>query len=91
MAKHQTDEHDTLHHQARTLLENAIRRCVHKGIPPEVVMRELVDLLARVSIENATPLSESVAAFIDSYEDEMLALTPLIAVELEPKVPTDAN
>lgn len=88
---HVPDEHDALHDRARTFLENAVRRCTHGRIPGDIVMRELIDMLAQVSVENETPLSEVVAELIESYQDSLVAATPIVEVHLEPKVPTDAN
>ena len=88
---HIPDEHDALHDRARALLEKAVQRCAHGKIPSDIVMRELIDTLAQVSVENETPLSEAVAEFIESYQDALVATLPTIDVHLEPKVPTDAN
>lgn len=83
--------HTALHERARTILEFAVRRCVHSRIPPEIIMRELTDLLAAAAVENQTPLSEAVAEFIDSYESTMLLPIVIFApAPIDSKAP-DAN
>jgi hypothetical protein len=82
--------HAALHERARTILEFAVRRCVHSRIPSEIIMRELTDLLAAASVENQTPLSEVVAELIDSYESTMLAPIVIFTPVTEPKA-SNAN
>lgn len=80
-------EHVAQHERARTILEFAVRRCVHSRIPADVILRELTDLLAAAAIENETPLSEAVAEFIDSYESTMLLPVMVFGPSIEVKAP----